>query len=182
MLVKEGGLSSETHRVANQGRKIQRAGTEVLRPGEPILANVRAAAETSSLGLLGGAVVQAFLAGDERRRVEGLGFPAASNMILGVTDRRLLVFRAPFLFTRPRFRGEVPFEWLQGAFIERRGMSPRVRFVLSSGVEVTFTTYRRDHPDAFVRILNRAREARPMTTPPIAQPHSQPVVPPPPPL
>jgi hypothetical protein len=54
----------------------------------------------------------------------------------------------------------------------------RLRFILESSAEITFTTYRLDHPDEFVRVLNRAREEWKLVAPPVSSPTSIPVVPP----
>src|SRR5712692_10575600 len=102
------------------------------------------------------------------------------NMILGTTDRRLLVFRASVLHRLPALLGEGPIEGLRDVRAERRGMSPRLRFVLASGAELTFTTYRLDKPERFGEALHRAREARQSPGSSIPPPPPIPVVPPPP--
>jgi hypothetical protein len=167
--------------MADYRARLQRAGKHVLQPGEPILAAVRAATEGSPLGALGGVVVLLALSADHRDRAKEQGFPASMNMILGTTDRRLLVFRASVLHRLPALLGEVPFEGLQDVRVERRGMSPRLRFVLASGAELTFTTYRLDKPERFVEALHRARAARPKSGSSVPPPLPIPVVPPPPP-
>jgi len=164
--------------VADHRARIQRAGRGLLQPGEPVLASVRAAAEGSPLGALGGLVVLIALAADQRSRAEDQGFPASMQMVLAVTDRRLVVFRKS-LFPL-RFRGELPLEAIQAVSVERRGMSPRLRFVLSSRAELTFTTYRLDHPDEFVRAFEQAREDRTRVVSPRSLSMAIPAAPPPP--
>ena len=162
-------------------KRVLHAGRDVIQPGEPVLATVRAATEGSPLGALGGVLLLTVLAADARSDAEAKGFPASMNMILAVTDRRLLVFRRR-LFGRTgsrSFRGHVPLEWLSGVTLERRGLSPRLRFALTSGVEVTFTTYRVDRPNVFVETVDQARQAWSHIAPPIP-PSAPPVVPPPP--
>jgi hypothetical protein len=83
--------------VADHRARLQRDGRRVLQPGERVLATVRAATEGSVVGALGGALVLLVLAADQRRSAEAEGFPASMNMVLAVTDRRLLVFRRFFL-------------------------------------------------------------------------------------
>jgi hypothetical protein len=167
--------------MADYRAKIQRKGQAVLQPGEQVLATSRAAVEGPSVGVVGGLPTVLALTASKRSRVEAQGFPASMNMILAVTDRRVLVFRRLFLRQRYAFRGEVPFAALQSVSVERRGLSPRLRFVLASGAELMFTTYRLDHPDEFVRILNQGCRAWALVAPRV-RPPAIPVVPPPPPL
>jgi hypothetical protein len=122
------------------------------------------------------------LSSDRRIQAEAKGFPAAMNMLLAVTDRRLLIFQRLFLRRSHGFRGELPFEALGSATVERRGMSPRLRFVLASGAEVTFTTHRFDHPQEFIRILNSARQTGTVSPARVSPPPPIPAVPPPPPI
>jgi hypothetical protein len=153
----------------------------VLQSGEPVLATVRAAVEGSPLGVLGGIPALLAVSSVERSHAVAQGFPASRQMVLAVTDRRLLVFRTRSLRRRLEFRGEVPFEALHAVSLHP-GLSPRLRFVLSSGAELTFTTYRLDHPNEFIRVLNRARQDRTPAAPGIPKPAPIPVIPPPPPL
>jgi hypothetical protein len=157
--------------VGDHRGKIHRASRPWLQPGETVLAAVRAAAESSPIGALGGLVTILALAANERDHARDQGFPASLSMILAVTDRRVLVFRPGFFNTSPKLQGVVPFEALRGVTVQRRGLSPRLRFVMASGAEVTFTTYRRDHPEPFAQTLNGAREA-----------WGEPAFPPPPPV
>jgi len=168
--------------VADYRAQIQRKNRAVLQPGERVLATARAAVEGPPLALLGGAALMLALSSDRRIQAEAKGFPAAMNMLLAVTDRRLLVFRRLFLRRSHGFRGELPFEALHSSTVERRGMSPRLRFVLASGAEFTFTAYRLDHPDEFVRVLNEARRTGTVSAARVSLPPQIPVVPPPPPL
>jgi hypothetical protein len=75
----------------------------------------------------------------------------------------------------------VGFEWIRDVSLQRRGLSPRLRFVLTSGAEVKFTTYGRDQPERFVQALKGALEARARAYPVTSAPHPVPVIPPPPP-
>ena len=142
---------------------------------------MRAATEGSALGILGGVALILVLSAEHKRRANAQGFPASANMVLAVTDRRLLVFEARSLRRAHRFRGEVAFDQIRDASLQRRGLSPRLRFELASGAEVRFTTYRTDHPDTFVEAVNRAREARVGSSPTIPAPPATPALPPPPP-
>jgi hypothetical protein len=166
--------------MADYRAKIQRKNKPLLEPGERVLATVRAAIEGPPLAMLGGAALVLALSADARIDAEAKGFPAAINMLLAVTDRRLLVFRRLFLRRSHGFRGQLAFEALGSANLERRGMSPRLHFVLASGAELTFTTYRLDHPDEFIRILNSTRQTA--TAVRVPSPPTIPVVPPSPPL
>ena len=154
----------------------------MLQPGEPVLATARAAVEASPLGLLGGIPAILALSAEQRSQAVARGFPASGQMVLAVTDRRLLVFDMPAFRQRPKLRGEVPFEVLQDAVLQRGGLNSRFRFVLRSGGEVTFTTYRLDHPEEFIQVLNRAHHARALAVPEMPEAPQIPVVPPPPPL
>jgi hypothetical protein len=167
--------------MADYRSAIQRRCQAVLQPGERVLATVRAAAEVSTMGLLGGIPALLALSIDARREAEARGFPAATRMVLAATDRRLLVL--PLKVRRPKvLRGAMPLEALKTVTVELRGLNPRLRFVMASGAEVTFTTYRLDHPDEFVRVLNTARERWTPPVPTIPSLPAAPVVPPPPPL
>jgi Bacterial PH domain len=166
--------------VGDHRAKIQRASSQVLQPGEKVLAAVRAAAESSPIGALGGLVTILALAANDRDHARDQGFPASLSMILAVTDRRLLVFRQALFNGTPKFQGGVPFEAVRRVMVQRRGLSPRLRFVMASGAEVTFTTYRLDHPERFAQALNRAREAWAAVAPALPPPPATPVVPPPP--
>ena len=165
--------------MADYRAKIQRKSQALLRTGEPVLATVRATVEGSPIGALGGLPALLALAADQRSHVEAQGFPASMHMVLAVTDRRLLVFRLAFGRLHG-LRGEVPLDTLHGASLERRGLSPRLRFVLASGAEMTFTTYRLDHPDEFIRVVKEARARQRGST---GNPSSRdiPSLPPPPP-
>jgi hypothetical protein len=167
--------------LADYRAKIQRKHQAVLQPGERVLATARAAAEGSPLAALGGLTTLLVVSAEARSQANAQGFPASMQMLLAVTDRRLLVFRTSALLRRHGLRGEVPFEALRDVSLERRGLSPRLRFVLLSGAVITFTTYRLDHPDEFVRVLNDAREARIPGGPPFPPPPTMAVVVPPPP-
>jgi len=166
--------------LADYRAKIQRQGQAVLQTGESILATARAAVDGSPFAILGGLPAVLALSLSERSDARAKGFPASGQMVLAVSDRRLLVFELPVFRRPPKFRGEVPFEALENVSL-RGGLNPRFRFVLASGAEVTFTTYRLDHPEEFTRVLNRARQTR-AAAPSVAQSPSTPVVPPPPPL
>jgi hypothetical protein len=167
--------------LADYRAKIQRKNQDVLQPGERVLATARAAAEGSPLAAVGGLPTILAFAAEARGQAAAQGFPASMQMVLAVTDRRLLVFRTLVLRRRHRLQGAVPFEALRVVSLERRGLSPRLRFVLMSGAVLTFTTYRLDHPDEFVRVLNSARDARFPGGPPVPSPQKMPVVVPPPP-
>jgi len=166
--------------VTDHRARIQGAASAVLEPGEPVLAATRAATEGSALGILGGVALILALSAEHRSRANAQGFPASMNMILAVTDRRLLVFQARSL-RRARFRGEVAFDQLRDISVQRRGLSPRLRFELASGAEVRFTTYRTDHPEAFAEAANRARRARVESSLAVPPPPAIPAVLPPPP-
>ncbi len=168
--------------MADHRAKIERAARGILHPAEQVLATVRAVPKTSPVGLLGGVVVQAVLVSEERRRVEELGFPASSSMVLAVTNRRLLVFRTPSLGASAKFKGEVPYGRLRGVEVDRRGLNASLRFFLEPRGEVSFTTYRRDHLEAFVDALTRSHRAWSTTAVPAAPTPSIPAVPPPPPI
>jgi len=158
--------------------KIERKAQNLLHPGEHVLATVRAAPVGSPLAAAGGLVVLAIVSTQRAKTAQEQGFPASSGMVLAVTDRRLLVFRQNFGL---KYRGELPLEKIRGVSLERRSLGLRLRFVLSSRAEVTFSTYRADHPDQFVEAVNRAVQARVPVTPPDATARPTPAVPPPPP-
>jgi len=145
------------------------------------VATVRAVIEAPSLSVIGG--IPAILASSaaQKRRVVAQGFPASGQMVLAVTDRRLLVFQMPVFHQRPKLQGEVPFESLRAVSLDRAGLSPKLRFVLASGAEVTFATYRLDRPEEFVRVLDRAFQTQAFTDAQDSQPPPVPAIPPPPP-
>jgi hypothetical protein len=155
----------------------------VLQPGERVLAAVRAVPEGSALGALGGLITVLVLASERRREAEASGFPASRSMLLAVTDRRVLVFRNSVFHRLLIFRGEVPFESLQRATVDRRGLNLELRFLMSSRAQVCFTTYRLDHPQEFTQVLNRALQERAHLLPVAARPapsQDMPLPPPPP--
>jgi hypothetical protein len=169
--------------LADYRAKIQRKNQAVLQPGERVLATARAAAEGSPLAALGGLTALLVVSAHSRSQANAQGFPASMQMLLAATDRRLLVFRTSTLLRRHKLRGEVPFEALRDVSLERRGLSPRLRFVLASGADLSFTTYRLDHPDEFVRVLNEVRAAHVVAAPPVhSPPEAALVIPPPPPF
>ena len=64
--------------------------------------------------------------------------------------------------------------------VERHGLNKGLRFVLDTGADVTFTTYRTDHPDGFAGTVNRAITARLLEVPVVVPPAPIPAIPPPP--
>src|SRR2546423_15674310 len=101
-------------------RQLEPHTSEVLAPGEHLVAATRAlsvGAFEGRLGILGelltGAIMQSLLTGESVRRAHRAGFPAAPRMVIAMTDRRLLVWRAAFFSHKPvRFLGDVPLHRL----------------------------------------------------------------------
>ncbi len=90
-----------------------------------------------------------------------VGFPVAGMaMLLGVSERRLLVYRATFVRGRPKqLAGSLPLRRVVQAAASRRAVSSRVLFVLDGGGIVTLETmsYRRGR--RFVDTLLTTRDA-----------------------
>ena len=147
-----------------------------LEPGEHVLATARAAVATSPVSLLGGAVVAAALAADERSKLRSLGFPAATQMVLGLTGRRLLVFKRRFLSRRPgRLTGYLPVARLTDMSLERRNLQRHLWITLDGGTTIKLVTYKADRPERMTEAFRRVRAEAP-----VAQRAYDPVVPPPP--
>ena len=159
---------------------VQRAASGVLEPGEPVLATVRAMTEHVGVAALGGLLLILALSVEKRNLARDHGFPAATNMLLAASDRRVLVLRRGSFNRTGRFLGDIQFGRLRRVSVDRQGLNKGLRFVFDTGANVAFTTYRTDHPDQFTETLNRAIEARLALSPTPPPPPVIPVVPPPP--
>src|SRR5947209_13675740 len=99
-------------------RELEAHTSEVLAPGERLVAATRALAVGAFEGRLGifgelltGALMQSLLTGESVRRAHRAGFPAAPRMVIGMTDRRLLVWKATLFTHKPvRFLGDISLE------------------------------------------------------------------------
>jgi len=167
--------------VADQRARIQREASAVLQPGEPILAAVRATTQHVGVGALGGLLMVLALSVEQRNIARDSGFPAATNMLLAATDRRLLVFRRGSFSRSGRFLADIQFGRLRRVSMDGQGLNKGLRFVFDTGASVAFTTYRTDHPDRFIETVNRAIDTRLALVPPIPPRPTIPLVLPPPP-
>ena len=166
---------------------------EVLAPGEHVLAAVRALAVGAFGGRLGvvgelltGAVMQSLLTGESVRRAHRAGFPASPRMVIGMTDRRLLVWKAGWVSHRPvRFLGDVPLERVASISVQPAVDKRRVTFTLLGSTPISVTAYRRDRPERFAENVRRpvpaavtaaraAEESMPVP-PPVIVPTAPPV-------
>jgi hypothetical protein len=92
------------------------------------------AANMRSLGmLLGRSRRKAF--GAWAQHADQVGFPALTpEMMIGVTERRLVVWRPSFWFGRPvQMIGTVPFHHLAQVEVYRSGLASALVFVFKSG-------------------------------------------------
>jgi len=138
-------------------RQLEKVANEVLAPGEHLVAAARALAVGAFEGRLGifgelltGAVMQSLLTGESVRRAHRAQFPAAPRMVIGVTDRRILVWKAALFSHKPvRFLGEVSLERLASVSVQPAVDRRRLTFGFVDASPVTVTVYKRDEPERF---------------------------------
>lgn len=156
--------------VAKADRQLEAHTREVLAPGEHLVAATRALAVGAFEGRLGiigelltGAVMQSLLTGESVRRAHRAGFPAAPRMVIGMTDRRLLVWKAALFSHKPvRFLGDVPLERVGSVSVQPAIDRRRVTFGFVDAAPVSVTAYRRDQPERFAENFHRRLVAAPV--------------------
>ena len=113
--------------------------------------------------LLTGAVMQSLLTGESVRRAHRAGFPAAPRMVIGLTERRLLVWRAALFSHKPvRFLGDVPLERVSSVSVQPAVDRRRVTFGFADAAPVSVTAYKRDHPERLAENFQRPLVAAPV--------------------
>ena len=148
-------------------RQLEPHTSEVLAPGEHVVAATRALAVGAFEGRLGivgelltGALMQSLLTGESVRRAHRAGFPAAPRMVIGLTERRLLVWRAALFSHKPvRFLGDVPLERVSSVSVQPAVDRRRVTFGFADAAPVSVTAYKRDHPERFAENFQRPHVA-----------------------
>ena len=151
-------------------RQLEAHTSEVLAPGEHLVAATRALAVGAFEGRLGiigelltGAVMQSLLTGESVRRAHRAGFPAAPRMVIGMTERRLLVWKAA-LFSHKviRFLGDVPLERVSSVSVQPAVDRRRVTFGFADAAPVSVTAYKRDRPERLAENFQRPLAAAPV--------------------
>ena len=89
------------------------------------------------------------------RRCAAAGFPIAGpEMILGITQERLLVWRPAFLRSRPRrFAGAIPLSRIHSAGVHRRVFSSVLTLLLDDGAIVGVETVHSTHLRRFAAAI-----------------------------
>src|SRR5438128_1203132 len=155
-------------------RELEAHTSEVLAPGERLVAATRALAVGAFEGRLGifgelltGAVMQSLLTGESVRRAHRAGFPAAPRMVIGLTERRLLVWKAALFSHKPvRFLGDVPLERVSSVSVQPAVDRRRMTFGFGDAAPVSVTAYKRDHPERFAENFKRPLVAEPVAAAP----------------
>src|SRR2546425_1687517 len=173
-------------------RQLEQQASQVLASGEHLVAAARALAVGAFEGRLGvfgelltGAVMQSLMTGESVRRAHRAQFPAAARMVIGMTDRRLLVWKAALMSHRPvRLLGEIPLARVASVSVQPVVDRRRVTFAFVDAPPVSVPAYKRDHPERFAENFRRPYEASPMIAavpaepvPEMAAPAEQPAVP-----
>ena len=132
-----------------------------LEPGETLLAvtnaSFRGAASASlrSTFALGSARMRQKSYEDWRHAVELCGFPTAGpEMIMGLTDRRVVVCRTTFLGGRPsRFVGAIPLDRIAEIATVRHGLVTGLAFALRNGQVIEVEAMRARRLRRFATLL-----------------------------
>jgi hypothetical protein len=139
-----------------------------LEPGE----EVRARARVSFRGALGATSRSTFSLASGRTRLHAFdvweaqarqgGFPTAGpEMLLGVTDRRLLVWRTSFVLARPlEIADAMPVERIVDLSVVRHGFIVGVAFVLENGTIVEVEAMRGRALQHFAEVVRAAAAER----------------------
>jgi hypothetical protein len=127
-------------------------------------------------GLLAGAIVEAIVIARYKRQAARSSFPAASQMAIGMTDRRLLVWKRRFLSSRLHGPiGEVPLSRVARISAQPTFGRVRLSFVLVDADPVTLEAYKNDEPERLVQAINQRSPAQ------VPVMEGAPAIPPPPP-
>ena len=96
------------------------------------------ASSARAIGMLGSNRVRIHAFGEWRSVADEAGFPAAGpDMVVGVTDRRLLVWRPSFWAARPSdLVGAIALSRVREVGVAQRGLVTVVTFALDSGLLV----------------------------------------------
>jgi hypothetical protein len=112
-----------------------------LEPGEQLLVRTPA----SFRGATGTSISATFALASAHKRIEAyrawqmpadlVGFKTAGpEMVLGLTDRRLVIWKTTFWFSRvSEISGEVPFDRLHDVVAVRHGLVTSVAFAFTNG-------------------------------------------------
>jgi hypothetical protein len=89
------------------------------------------------------------------RNANRAGFPVAGpEMVLGVSNERLLVWRTALIRARPKsFAGAVPLSSIQSAGVHRRVLSTVLTLLMEGGTIVTVETLHGRHLRAFAAAI-----------------------------
>jgi hypothetical protein len=145
--------------------ELGRHAASVLAPGERLLAAVRAmpvGPYGGSLGIFSGAVVGAIVQSVAISRSVKKAllsrFPMSGRMVIGITERRVLVWDRGGLIgrTTTKLVGHVPLSRLSGASIEQLRGRHKLTFWLRDAQAVTVEADGRDQPDRFAESLCRS--------------------------
>lgn len=150
--------------MADQRLELGRHAVGVLAPGEHLLAAVRAMPVGPYGGSLGifsgalvGAIVQSVAISRSVKKALLSRFPMSGRMVIGITERRILVWSRGGLFgtTVTNLVGQVPLTRLSGAAIERVPGRAKMTFWLRDAQAVIVEVDKRDEPERFAEVINR---------------------------
>src|SRR5438093_6619523 len=166
-------------------RELEALTSEVLAPGERLVAATRALAVGALEGRLGifgelltGALMQSLMTGESVRRAHRAQFPAAPRMVIGMTDRRLLVWKAATMSHKPvRLLGEIPLERVASVSVQPAVDRRRVTFAFVDAPPVSVTAYKRDHPERFAETFRRRYDPPSVSVAPPADPFPETLAP-----
>jgi hypothetical protein len=143
-----------------------RAPSFELEPDEEFIASVpasfrgAAAASTRSMFALGSARMRQRIYEDWRHAVEKAGFPTAGpEMVLAVTNQRVVVFRTTFLANRPAtVGGSIDLARIGDIATARHGIVTSLAFALNNGQVIEVEAMRRGRLERFAGHVRAALE------------------------
>lgn len=123
--------------------KLQKSAGQVLRPGEKVIAAIRAQPRGSTTGMAVGGLVGAAVAGRQAQKAhakvgEGTlasGWPQG-RLAVGLTDQRLLTFNYTALGKPKDMTGEFPLNEVSSVELEKKKVANAVRFAFVDGSAV----------------------------------------------
>lgn len=150
--------------MGNYADKLQQKASEVLRPGEQLLAAVRAAPRGSTTGMAVGGLIGAAVASRRATKSQedsGAGSLASTwphgQAAVGLTDQRVLTFNYTAMGKPKELTGEFPLENIAAVELDKKKIVNAVRFGFTDGSVKEIECKKLEKADEFVSAFHNLK-------------------------